>query len=80
MSGKGSAPRNCFSQAFRDNYDQIFRKCPVKYVVRFDNGSYNFHLGHQATLAEATRYETLESAQKMADKLTGVERIEEVRE
>jgi hypothetical protein len=25
-NGKGSAPRNCFSQAFRDNYDVVFRK------------------------------------------------------
>lgn len=23
MNGKGSAPRNCFSPQFRDNYDQI---------------------------------------------------------
>ncbi len=23
MAGKGSAPRNCFSQAFRDNHDAI---------------------------------------------------------
>lgn len=26
MNGKGDAPRNCFSEAFRANYDQIFRK------------------------------------------------------
>jgi hypothetical protein len=25
-NGKGSCPRNCFSQAFRDNYDAIFAK------------------------------------------------------
>lgn len=25
-AGKGSAPRNIFSQDFRDNYDAIFRK------------------------------------------------------
>ena len=25
-AGKGSAPRNCFTQAFRDNYDVIFQK------------------------------------------------------
>jgi hypothetical protein len=25
-NGKGDKPRNCFSQQFRENYDQIFRK------------------------------------------------------
>lgn len=25
-NGKGDAPRNCFSEDFRNNYDQIFRK------------------------------------------------------
>jgi len=25
-AGKGSAPRNCFTQTFRDNYDAIFQK------------------------------------------------------
>lgn len=25
-AGKGDAPRNCFSDAYRDNYDAIFRK------------------------------------------------------
>jgi hypothetical protein len=25
-NGKGSCPRSCFSQAFRDNYDAIFKK------------------------------------------------------
>lgn len=25
MNGKGSAPRNCFSEAYRNNYDSIFR-------------------------------------------------------
>jgi hypothetical protein len=25
-NGKGDSPRNCFSDTFRDNYDQIFRK------------------------------------------------------
>jgi hypothetical protein len=25
-NGKGSCPRSCFSQAFRDNYDFIFKK------------------------------------------------------
>lgn len=38
QNGKGSSPRNCFSQAFRDNYDQIFmkskRKCPSKQAYR----------------------------------------------
>ena len=30
MSGKGSKPRNCFSQNFKDNYDQIdWSKKPV---------------------------------------------------
>ena len=24
MSGKGDAPRNCFTQQFRDNWDRIF--------------------------------------------------------
>jgi hypothetical protein len=24
MNGKGDAPRNCFSQQYRDNYDRIF--------------------------------------------------------
>ena len=26
QNGKGDAPRNCFSDAYRDNYDAIFRK------------------------------------------------------
>lgn len=34
MAGKGSAPRNCFSQVFRDNHDSIDwskgRRAPVK--------------------------------------------------
>jgi ElaB/YqjD/DUF883 family membrane-anchored ribosome-binding protein len=25
-AGKGSTPRNCFSQEFRNNYEEIFRK------------------------------------------------------
>jgi hypothetical protein len=25
-AGKGSAPRNCFSREYRDNWDAIFRK------------------------------------------------------
>ena len=25
-SGKGDAPRNCFSEEYRNNYDEIFRK------------------------------------------------------
>jgi hypothetical protein len=28
MNGKGDSPRNCFSEDFRSNYDQIFRKAP----------------------------------------------------
>lgn len=30
MAGKGSKPRNCFSQEFRDNYDDIFNKRNLK--------------------------------------------------
>ena len=26
MNGKGDAPRNCFSESYRSNYDAIFRK------------------------------------------------------
>ena len=26
MNGKGDAPRNCFSETYRENYDEIFRK------------------------------------------------------
>lgn len=25
-AGKGDSPRNCFTQAFRDNWDRIFSK------------------------------------------------------
>ena len=25
-AGKGDSPRNCFSETYRDNYDEIFRK------------------------------------------------------
>lgn len=25
MNGKGDAPRNCFSEQYRENYDRIFR-------------------------------------------------------
>lgn len=28
MNGKGDSPRNCFSEQFRANYDQIFRRKP----------------------------------------------------
>lgn len=38
MNGKGSSPRNCFSQQFRENHDHIFRKrrpkCRLKQVFR----------------------------------------------
>ena len=27
-AGKGDSPRNCFSDAYRANYDEIFRKKP----------------------------------------------------
>ena len=26
QNGKGDSPRNCFSQAYRENYDAIFKK------------------------------------------------------
>ena len=26
MNGKGDAPRNCFTETYRENYDAIFRK------------------------------------------------------
>lgn len=26
MNGKGDSPRNCFSEEYRENYDDIFRK------------------------------------------------------
>ena len=26
QNGKGDSPRNCFSKAYRDNYDSIFKK------------------------------------------------------
>lgn len=26
QNGKGDAPRNCFSKAYKDNFDDIFRK------------------------------------------------------
>lgn len=26
MNGKGDSPRNCFSDSYRENYDNIFRK------------------------------------------------------
>lgn len=29
-NGKGSAPRNCFSKEYLDNYDDIFRKSDKK--------------------------------------------------
>lgn len=29
MNGKGDAPRNCFSETYRENYDTIFRKKPL---------------------------------------------------
>jgi len=28
-NGKGDAPRNCFSETYRENYDNIFRKKPL---------------------------------------------------
>jgi hypothetical protein len=30
VSGKGDAPRNCHSEAYRANYDAIFRAKPKK--------------------------------------------------
>lgn len=29
MNGKGDAPRNCFTETYRENYDNIFRKKPL---------------------------------------------------
>ena len=29
-NGKGSSPRNCFSEQYRINYDRIFKKKSVK--------------------------------------------------
>ena len=34
-NGKGDAPRNCFSDAFRDNHDHIFRKREVFHKTIF---------------------------------------------
>jgi hypothetical protein len=31
MNGKGSKPRSCFSQQFRDNYDRIFKR-PLRVI------------------------------------------------
>lgn len=43
MNGKGDSPRNCFSQAYKLNYDAAFRKTPqqwAKYLgVRCDSKS-----------------------------------------
>jgi hypothetical protein len=36
QNGKGSAPRNCFSQKFRDNYDYIFNKQMIYYLFLDD--------------------------------------------
>lgn len=29
MNGKGDAPRNCFTETYRKNYELIFRKKPL---------------------------------------------------
>lgn len=50
----------------------------AEFIIRFDDGSYNWGLGHPATKADATRYATKESAESMAEDLVGVEAIEEV--
>lgn len=51
-------------------------KAENKYLIRFNDGSYNWHLGHPVRRDEASRYDTLEAAQTMAENLMGVEEIE----
>ena len=34
MNGKGDRPRNCFSEAYLSNYDQIFRKAKARKAVQ----------------------------------------------
>lgn len=39
-AGKGSAPRNCFSDAYRANYDAIFRRpSPMYEGLRYSSKS-----------------------------------------
>lgn len=35
-NGKGDSPRNCFSPAFKRNYDQIFRVKQARPVAKRD--------------------------------------------
>jgi hypothetical protein len=34
MNGKGDRPRNCFSEAYLSNYDQIFRKAKARKALQ----------------------------------------------
>ena len=36
-NGKGDAPRNCFSETYRENYDNIFRKKPLDGATNNNN-------------------------------------------
>ena len=47
-AGKGDAPRNCFSDAFRNNYDRVFRRSERrvrKGVKSFDKATYAIRAG-----------------------------------
>ena len=48
------------------------------YIIRYDDGSYNYGEGFDVTKSEATIYSTLEEAQEQSEGLCGVECIEEV--
>lgn len=33
QNGKGDAPRNCFSESYKENYDRIFRKTGREWAI-----------------------------------------------
>lgn len=45
------------------------------YVIKFDDGSYNEGRGNEVRLPEATRYNTIEEAEAVAQRLMGVAKI-----
>lgn len=47
----------------------------MHYVIKFDDGSYNEGRGNEVRLQEATRYDTIEEAEAVAQRLMGVAQI-----
>jgi hypothetical protein len=51
-----------------------------RYVIKYNDGSYNSGMGHPVLKYEATVYDSIEAAQAMEKSLCGVASIEELKE